>query len=1061
MAKTLLLFAALAWSAHATSPVDNISAEIDSLSSYQVEAWKWNPDLEQKSFKGNPCDHHFDDAAWRTYKLKQVLPYDSCWIRREIRLPETILGTPVKGKISLLVNVWDSAILWVNGERKGSFSKEARFDLSQDAKPGDLFTLALKGYNTSQTLRMLNAELILQDAEPLRKKIKGISQSFRFAQELLKNAAEPSSKRPNATMNRSTIDAGERRRLDALLQKLVVRIDLQALKNLDFKTFDVSIARIRTDIKPLADFAKQFTLYFTANAHIDAAWTWRYNESIRLCNSTFASVLRVMNLNPDITYSQSSAQFYQWMQELYPDVFAGIKTRVQDGRWEIVGGMWIEPDCNLIDGVSWSRQLLYAQDYYHRNFGQIAKTDWNPDGFGFNANMPMLLAAAGIDGFVTHKINWNDTNPFPYHLFWWESADGSRVLTCIPFGYDNDMSRPLRLVEQLRTYEANTGVKKLLVLFGFGDHGGGPTLEMLQRIRDCQALDIFPNVEFGTAGDYFKWVKSQHPENLPVWRDELYLEYHRGVYTTRAGVKSYNRQCTNLLTQTEKFSALASLFGGRYYSAELDEAWKKVMFNQFHDILPGTSIPPVYQDATRYYEAVLKDGSFLLNNALATINQQIDTSPAGKAIPITVYNPLAWKRTDLVTYKLADGDESDYFISDLNGRPLASQRLATGRFSSELLFVADNVPALGYKTFLLNQGQAGVKTELSTRCDRMTNEWFIVDIDTLTGYIRQITDKRNGRAILSGAGNQLQMLEDKGGYWNYYESGVSFPLHYRSVQVIEKGPVRSMVRVYSNYPNDVSPTSFFEQDIILYQGIDRIDFKLKADYQEKFTMLKVAFPLAVTDTVATYEIPFGTIQRPTGRKTSWQKARFEVPALQWADLSDPNYGVSLLNIARHGYDVNGQVLRLSLLRTPPWARFPVDVTDLDEHVIHYSLYPHSGDCHQANTARQGYGYNQPLLAAANTVHKGPLPAEHSFVFLDKDNLILTSIKKALHSDDWVMQWYESQGRDTEAVLNLPRQPRQVFVSNILEDNLKPLKPEANNVRIFSRKHSVTTIKVHF
>ncbi len=1059
--KTLLILALLTLPALAATTVDSITTEIDSLCSYQVNGWKWNPDLEQKTYAGNPCAQHFDDSGWRTCHLKQVLPYDSCWIRKEIRLPETILHTPVKGKISLLINVWDSAILWVNGERKGSFSKEAQFTLSENAKPGEIFALTLKGYNTSQTLRMLNAELILQDAEPLRKKIKGVSQSFRFAQELLKNPAEPSSNMVKANFNRSTIDPGEKRRLNALLQKLVRRIDLQALQKSDFAKFDASVARLRSDLKPLADFARQFTLYFTANAHIDAAWTWRYNESIRLCNSTFASVLRVMTLNPDITYSQSSAQFYQWMQEFYPDVFAGIQSRVQEGRWEIVGGPWIEPDCNLIDGVSWSRQLLYAQDYYRKNFGRTAKIDWNPDGFGFNANMPMLLADAGLEGFVTHKINWNDTNAFPHHLFWWESPDGSRVLTCIPFGYDNDMSRPLRLLEQLRTYEANTGHKKLLVLFGFGDHGGGPTLEMLERIRDYQALDIFPRVEFGTAGDYFKWVKSQNPQNLPVWRSELYLEYHRGVYTTRAGVKASNRQSTNLLTQAEKFSTLASLFGGRYYQDELNEAWIKAMFNQFHDILPGTSIPSVYQDANRYYESVLKDGSFLLNTALATINRQIDTSPAREALPITVYNPLAWKRTDLVTYKLADGDETDYFITDMAGHPLACQRVSTGRFSSEMLFVADNVPALGYKTFLLKKGNSGIKSTLATSRERMANEFFIVDIDTLTGLIRQITDKRNGRAVLAGPGNQLQMYEDKGGYWNYYESEVTFPLHYLSTQVIETGPVRSVVRVRSHYPDASSPTSFFAQDIILYQGLDRIDFQLKADYQEKFTMLKVAFPLAVTDTVATFEIPYGTMQRPTGRTTSWHKARFEVPALQWADLSDANYGVSLLNRAKHGYDVNGRVMRLSLLRTPPWARFPVDVTDLDQHVMDYALYPHSGDCRQANSAQQGYNYNQPLLAVANAIHKGPLPAEHSFVHLDKDNLILTSIKKALHSDAWVIQWYESQGRDSEAVLSLPGQPRQVFVSNILEENVKPLKPEGARVRIFCKKHSLTTIKIHF
>jgi alpha-mannosidase len=347
----------------------------------------------------------------------------------------------------------------------------------------------------------------------------------------------------------------------------------------------------------VADFAKTFTLYFDANAHIDAAWLWRKAETKEVVKNTFASVLNMMRARPDFTYTQSAAAYYQWVATSYPDLFQGIKERVADGRWEVTGGMWIEPDCNLPSGESWMRQILYAKRFFRKELGVDVSIGWNPDSFGYNDNMPMFYANAGITAFITQKIGWNEKNVFPYRLFWWESPDGSRVLSYFPFDYVNTIDDPFRLVDWSRQFEANTGMTKMMILFGVGDHGGGPSLDMIDRIERLKTLDVYPAIEYGTTATYLSWIKAQDLSRVPTWKDELYLEYHQGTYTTQAAMKQRNRQSEVLLTNAEKFSSIASLYGRPYDSDALAHAWQGVLFNQFHDLLPGSGIREIYLDA--------------------------------------------------------------------------------------------------------------------------------------------------------------------------------------------------------------------------------------------------------------------------------------------------------------------------------------------------------------------------------------------------------------------------------------------------------------------------------
>ena len=733
--------------------------------------------------------------------------------------------------------------------------------------------------------------------------------------------------------------------------------------------------------------------------------------------------------------------------------------------------MWIEPDCNLPSGESWARQLLYANRYFKQKFGATVKIGWNPDSFGYNWNMPQFYFNAGFDSFITQKIGWNERDVFPYRVFWWQGPDGTRILTYFPFDYVNTVEDPYQIIDWMRQFEANTGYTKMMLLFGVGDHGGGPSLEMMTRIDRLAKLDIFPTVEFGTAGKYLDWLHSQDLSNLPVWNDELYLEYHQGTYTTQANTKKWNRKSEVLLTNAEKFSTLSTMYGNTYQNSDLEEAWRNVLFNQFHDILPGSGIRENYIDATEKYQASEKIGNFELTKALNTLSGQINTSAMKNVIPVTVFNPLSWERSDLVKLSLPEGDTNTYSIFDTKGQEVASQIVQTDKYARDILFHAEGIPSIGYSTYELKKQLTVHPTPaLSISRTSLENEFFKITVDADSGWIKSIVDKRNGKEILSGYGNKLQLFEDKPKAWDAWNvglTGVEYPTKLRSIEIAEQGPVRVVLRIQRDYlqpgiqkdfPTEDFPSSFFTQDIILYAGIDRIDFKTDIDWWEKKTMIKVAFPLTVSDTAATYEIPYGTIQRSTQWRNSWDSAKVEVPASRWADLSSNEYGVSLLNNSKYGYDVKGNVIRLSLLRSPEW---PDPTADRGKHTIEYSFYPHTGRALTSNTVKRGYEFNYPLIPVMGTTHKGKLPLGQSFVHIEPENLVLTSIKKAEDSDAWVIQWYDAKGTGADGVLTLPQEPKNIVQTNFLEDDGTPLSFVKNTVKVRTEKNSITTIKVTF
>lgn len=1070
--------------APAGNEVDALVARLSELTLARVEHWKVSDDLKKSGLdeQGDaPAAPSFDDTAWSSYALDARTDHDACWFRRTIVLPAFASGRKVAGKVTLDLGVDDAAEVFVDGVRRAKFGWTGTVELTSDAKPGDRFLVAIRALNTGGPLRLFRAGLSFEDPAmaSTRRAVEDLSLSLRVAQKLLSfDTYQTNARRTtDPRIDRSTLDRAEKERLAALLARIAGMVDSAALARGDLARYDASIALVAREIAPIAAFARRFTLHFDANAHIDAAWLWREKETVEVCRRTFASVMNMFRARPDFTYTQSAAAYYDWMERLDPDLFREIKQRIAEGRWEVVGGMWVEPDCNLPSGESWARHLLYGKGYFRDKVGVDVKIGWNPDSFGYHANMPALYARAGIEAFITQKIGWNDTTVFPHRVFWWQSKDGSRVLSYFPFDYVNEVDDPFRLVDWMRQFEANTGFRKMLVLFGVGDHGGGPSLEMIDRIERLKTLLVYPSIEYGTATTYLDWLRAQDLATLPVWTDELYLEYHQGTFTTQAATKAANQRAQTRLGDAETFAALATLTGRTYPAADLQDGWRHAMFNQFHDILPGSSIREVYVDAAARYREVDAIAAHERAGALAALAGAVDTR-AAKGTPLVVFNRLSWTRTDAVAAELPEGDDGPWSVFDARGREVPSQVVAGAgerRYERTLLFVAREVPALGYALYDLRREApaATVRGELAVAADRAENAFVRVFVDPKTGWLSSVFDRTSGRELLAGPGNELQVLEDRPQAWDAWNIGLTgrrHPTVFRGVEVVENGPVRAVLRVRHDYlepgtkkeyPTEDFPTSFFTQDIVLWEGLPRVEFRTDADWWEKKTMLKVAFPLAVNAAEArdaTFDIPYGTIRRSTGNTTPAEKGQIEVPAQRWADLSDARGGASVLTVAKHGFDVKGQTIRLSLLRAPIW---PDPTADRGHHEMVYALYPHAGAPVEAGTVQRAAELDAPLAAIPTGRHPGRWPARHGFVSIAPSNLVIAGLKKAERGDAWVLRWYDVSGRDSLAVITLPAAPRRAVVSNLLEEDGAEVPVDGTTIRVPTGHDAIVTLKLTF
>ncbi len=710
------------------------------------------------------------------------------------------------------------------------------------------------------------------------------------------------------------------------------------------------------------------------HAHIDTAWLWPLREARRKVARSWSTQLALMDEFPDYVFAASQPAQHAWMKESYPDIFRRIKDKVAAGQWEPVGGMWVEADCNLPSGESLVRQLLHGKRFFMSEFGYETKILWLPDVFGYPGSLPQLVAEAGCDFFLTQKLSWNDTNKPEHHTFLWEGIDGTRIFTHFPPAdtYNGDFS-PEEVERSVHNFKDARRSNRSLYLFGWGDGGGGPESGMIESAHRL-------GIEIGRAADFFEKASAE-ARDLTTWTGELYFELHRGTYTSQARTKMLNRSAEQALREAEIWSVAA---GAGYPRVELDAAWKTLLLNQFHDIIPGSSIDWVYEEAERDLAGVraLADG----------ITARAISNLAGDGPQLAVFNVNSHRRREIVDL----GDRLRVVEAPPCGWGVQDRAYVT---SDQQVIVSD---------------------------DSMENDLLRVEWDE-RGLLRSIWDKKARREVLAASGNLLQLHDDNPAMWDAWDIDADYrkaaaDLTVLSAQQLEQpGGLRGAVRFTREFGH-----SRFTQRMVLDAGSRVLRFECDVDWREEHKLLKVAFPLAVRSPQATYEIQFGHLQRPTHTNTSWDLARFEVCAQRWADLGEAGYGVALLNDCKYGYDILGSVMRLSLLRAPT---HPDPTADRGWHRFTYALMPHPGDFRQAGVIEAAEELNAPLRLVPSGLASG---SERSLIEVDTRQVMVEAIKRAEDSDAVIVRLYEAWGGRCRTRLRTTLPARRAWLCDLLE-----------------------------
>jgi alpha-mannosidase len=1020
---------------------------------------------------------NLDESDWQAIAKGSPAPKDAVWFRQTYQVPETLSGYDLTGariwfQFHANANGPMPQILYFNGRRVAMGDDLEPIILFDAAKPGEKVTVAVKLLHTVDAKGFNGASLNVDFREG-RPNPEDLREEFLSAALLVPSLA------PNDPAQMATLNGA------------IAAVDLKALDAKDQSKFDASLKDSHSKLEALLPLMQKVTYHLTGNSHIDAAWLWPWTETVDVVKRTFGTALQLMYEYPDYTYTQSAAAYNEWIADKYPYMNAEIKQRIKEGRWEIVGGMWVEPDLNMPDGESLVRQILVGKRWFKHEYGVDVRIGWNPDSFGYTWQLPQIYKKSGIDYFVTQKMAWNDTNQMPFKFFWWESPDGSKVLAYFPHDYANDNLNPVRLARDFTiAHNQATGLPGIMDLYGIGDHGGGPTRAILDQglhwAMPSMPEHVMPKTQFGTAQFYFTWFEKQiAPESpvwdypsiakgytappavpgkvaIPTWKSEMYFEYHRGVMTTQANHKRNMRESEEQVLNAEKWASLAWVDGNKYPADELTEDWKKVLFNQFHDLAAGSGIGVIYKDAQKDYDVVRYSTNEISSGALGAVGERVNT--AGNGTPVVVYNPLGWERSGEVSVHLQAAKSG----VSASGAQVVEAKTDEKTGVSDVRLHVLKVPALGYKVVWVGGStrakraeESGAEAKDSGTAITLENATLRVSIDKQSGCITSLFHKKsNFETLASGAcGNQLQFFKDTPkdyDAWNIDPGTLDV-----APMLIDKADSVELVKTAEP---GICVTrhwqgSKFVQTFSLSADGDQVDVDNEIDWHESHVLLKAAFPLAASGPFATYEIPYGTIDRATTRNNSWEKAQFEVPAMRWADLGDGKHGLSVINSTKYGYDAVGNVLRLTLLRSPKW---PDPEADMGHHHFHYALYPHAGTWKDAMTERHGYEYNYPLTAVVTTAHAGLLPAEHSFASVAPENVVLTAVKKAEDSKGLIFRVYEWAGKDSTVEFHVPPGATGATATNLMETAEGSALPIAGDVvKAPIHPYEILTIRVDY
>jgi alpha-mannosidase len=771
------------------------------------------------------------------------------------------------------------------------------------------------------------------------------------------------------------------------------------------------------------------------HAHMDLGWLWPIRETKRKGARTFATALANMERYPDYVFAASQPQLFQWMKEGYPELYGRIKQRVAEGRLEPQGALWVECDTNLTGGESLVRQLLHGHRFFRDEFGADVRYVWLPDTFGYSAALPQIMARAGMKYFSTQKLSWSLINAFPHQSFHWRGIDGSAIpVHMLPEETYNSPAAP-RSAGRIETNYRDKGISEhALMVFGIGDGGGGPGEEHLERLARLQNFAGLCPVQQEPAATFFeRWIADA--ARFATWSGELYLERHEGTLTTHARNKRANRRIEQALRELEWLAAWAEMSCGIPYPAgRLDAIWKEVLLYQFHDILPGSSIKRVYDETTPRYAALLAEVETLAAGLGEALAGRIDT--AGLARPVAIFNALSWERTEWLC--VGDG-----------------WRRVT-------------IPPLGY-TVMDAAATVEPVHEIHAAPDRLENDRLCVRFDE-DGAIISVIDKSAEREVIASGerANRLAVYHDLGDAWD-------FPMDYaesapRIMQLVVTearvdGPRALLTQTYR------LGNSTVVQEISLTAGSPVLAFAARATWREREAMLRVAFPVAVRAEEAAFEIQFGHVRRPTHRNTTWDLARDEVAGQKWADLSQRDYGVALLNDCKYGHKVKGHIIDLNLIRSVPYpgpqlvrdqdvtpGEAHYGYTDQEEHVFSYALYPHAGDLVAGDVIRAGYEFNVPLRTVETGGHPGAAASRGSLLQVDARAVIVETVKQAEDGQGWIARLYEATGSAVKCRVSFTAPPREVSEVNLLEEPLATLTLQDRAVELAFQPFEIKTLR---
>lgn len=932
--------------------------------------------------------------------------------------------------------------------------------LTSKAKGGEVFTLHVEAYSghpvweadpfAIRIATMHSIPWVVKESPPLQMLESSLVYLREDVDEFLFDAD---------VLYRTALVLDERSaRRAAILETLRTALDGISLQWTTEEELSAAILAAQRVIAPLLKCRNSVTvpaIGITGHAHIDVGWLWPVKESIRKCARTFSTVLSLMEQYPEFTFLQSQAALYEMVERHYPELLVRITRRVKEGRWEPNGAMWVEADCNVSGGEALVRQLLEGSKKFQQLFGYRGDTLWLPDVFGYSAALPQILVKSGVVNFVTSKINWNDTNRFPYDTFWWRGIDGTEIFTAFittrTNGYNADVT-PQSMQEAYDYIQQKELQDTVLASVGWGDGGGGPTREMCERARRMSDLEGCNKTAFTNVSPFLKRLREQNVAR-PRWCGELYLEFHRGTYTTQARIKRWNRKLEFLLRDVELFSVMAMLDGCPYPHSEIEEHWRVLLTNQFHDILPGSSIREVYQVAEEQYRKMDSALGQILKTALNSLSKNFPGDNHGQAW--LVANSLAAQRDEILHIPTSGYNA----VIDADGAPLPAQKTQNG-IAVRLVMAPVSLKPIA----LRNRGNSA-KSPFSYSGIFLETPLYKMEFDK-AGRIISLWDKAAAREIVKPGRwlNAFYTAEDRPIYWDawdidrFYRDTVRYEERLRRREVVEDGPLFMTIR--SEY--SIGRCSTLKQDMIVYAESRRIDFKTEVEWQERHTLLKTGFALDICADTWRNEIQFGHTVRNLHSNTSWDQARFEVCAHKWVDVSEGGYGVALLNDCKYGHDSMDDMVSLTLLRSP-WA--PDPEADAGIHHFAYALLPHPGDFQAATVVREACAFNIPLhrvkMAATTGEPTGFSPVVGGFCRISEPNVVVEAVKKAEEDDSVILRLYESGKIRTNVMVHFALPLKRAAECSLMEEEEKVLACGENYLSLQLFPFEIKTLKVVF